>query len=104
MKWSEIIYPTMNGKTNQAVYDAIKSVREGNTVNVTIDGETYQIEPWLHEEQNADGYCQLVLCKYHGRKIGVRQICWKDAGPNPRLLNGNGFIPRKNIYGLATKL
>lgn len=87
----------------QLVYDAIKQVREGNTVQISLDVQRYEVKPWENEEQDADGYCQLVLCKFHGGKIGINTICWKDAGPNPRLLSG-GFIPRKNIYGLVREI
>lgn len=89
-------------KAQQAVYDAIKRVREGYEATVSFQGATYRIMPWESREQEASGYCQLVLCKYHGRKIGVQWICWKDAGPNPRLTYGmSGFIPFKNIYGVV---
>jgi len=89
-------------KETQAVYDAIKTLREGFETTVSIEGKTYTVLPWEHQEQEANGYCQQVLCKYHGRKIGIQWICWKDAGPNPKLYNGaSGFIPFKNIYGVV---
>jgi hypothetical protein len=91
-------------KAQQAVYDAIKKVREGYEAAVSIEGKDYTIVPWEHQEQEASGYCQLVLCKYHGRKIGIQWICWKDAGPNPRLYGSatpGSFIPFKNVYGVV---
>ena len=88
----------MTNKEKQAVYDAIKLVREGNTVDCMIDGIVYILSPF-----DEDGSGQTVLCKYHGRKIGVVMISWKDAGPNPKLdgYKSGSFIPRKNIYALA---
>jgi hypothetical protein len=88
----------------QKLFDAIKQLREGNEVQVSLYGNTYTVEPWKSKEQNQDGYCQTVLAKYHGKKIGIVMISWKDAGPNPRLLSAggkSGFIPCKNIYGIV---
>lgn len=78
--------------SKQPLYDAIKSIREGNTINVEVNGIPYCIEPWLNESQNADGCCQTVLCKYLGNKIGVKVINWHDAGPNPRLVNYQNYF------------
>ncbi len=93
----------MKTQNIQAVYDAIKSVRLGNTVNVIINDTPFTVEPW-DMDKYTNGYCQLVLAKYHRKKIGVVWINWHDAGPNPRLLNLGGFIRRKHIYGVVNYL
>lgn len=90
--------------SKQGVYDAIKKLREGYEVELVFNGKCYTIVPWIDHTTCGDGYCQDVLCKYHGRRIGIAKICWKDAGPNPRLIQTpteslTGFIPVKNIYG-----
>ena len=95
----------MSNKDWQKVYDAIKQIRLGNTTEVVIDGKSHQVEPFESDTQHASGYCQYVLCK-HGKgrtkKIGFAWICWKDAGPNPKLYSGpqGAFIPYKNIHGV----
>lgn len=98
----------MTNKDWQKVYDAIKQIRLGYISEVTIDGKSYQVEPFESDTQHADGYCQTVLCKYGKRRtkrIGIATICWKDAGPNPKLYNGprGDFIPFKNIYGVVNE-
>jgi hypothetical protein len=100
-------------KEQQAVYDVIKNVREGNPTKHTFDGIEYLIVPmaagddrfFVYEEKvipYSYYLSQDVLAKYHGNKIGVITISWKDAGPNPRF--DRGFIPFKNIYGIAIKM
>lgn len=102
-------------KEQQVVYDVIKNVREGYATQLSFNGEQYLIVPYGDCEQGFflyDGViyryscylCEEVLCKYHGNKIGIQTICWKDAGPNPRLYNLGGFIPFKNVYGVAIKM
>lgn len=102
-------------KEQQIVYDVIKSVREGNPTKLVFQGEEYLIVPYEDCQQGFFLYenaivpynyylTEEVLCKYHGNKIGIQTICWKDAGPNPRLYNLGGFIPFKNVYGVAIKV
>jgi len=84
----------------QQVYDAIKRVRLGETVDVEIQGKLYSVRPM--EYQGQDGYCSTVFCKLRGR-IRIAMICWKDAGPNPKLVGSRYFINRNDLYGIATE-
>lgn len=97
-------------KEQQAVYDVIKNVREGNPTRLTFEGIDYLIIPHDGREFEFEGQTfpysyylsEVVLAKYHGNKIGIITISWKDAGPNPRF--DGGFIPFTNIYGIAIRM
>lgn len=102
-------------KEQQAIYDVIKKVREGNPTPLSFEGKEYLIVPYEASDEKFFVYegvvipysyylCQDVLCKYWGNKIGIETICWKDAGPNPRLYSRSGFIPFKNVYGIAIEM
>lgn len=84
--------------TRQQVFDAIKQIRLGETVNVTLNTIEYAVHPMSERADYMDGYTAVVLCNLRGR-IRFAEVCWKDAGPNPRL--GNYFVNAKKIYGVC---
>jgi hypothetical protein len=89
--------------TRQEVFDAIKKLREGETVEVEINGVRHAVRPMEDRDyhEGTDGYCSEVLCQLRGR-IRFATICWKDAGPNPKLYDGSGyFVNRNNLYGVV---
>lgn len=90
---------------DQAVFDAIKRIREGETVNVTLRGVTLPVRPWRDEDPNTRegaGYNIHVLCKLRGR-MRFAEVSFKDAGPNPKLWGPRVgfFVSRKFIYGVV---
>lgn len=89
---------TTKGIARQAVFDAIKKIREGETVPVTIDEVTLPVGPNRRGPGPGECYNAVVLCRLRGR-MRFAHVSYKDAGPNPQLYDGNFFVRARDIYG-----